>query len=48
VKVAQRALDKAKELKSVVIDREQHKGVIARDEQKNLEIDILTIENSEV
>jgi HK97 family phage prohead protease len=48
VKVAQRALDKAKELKSVVIDREQHKGVIVRDEQKNLEIDILTIENSEV
>jgi len=49
VKVSQRSLDKITELKSVVIDGEHHKSVIAhRDEQANLHIDILTIENSEV
>jgi len=49
VQVSQRSLDKITELKSVVIDGEHHKSVIAhRDEQANLHIDILTIENSEV
>ncbi len=42
VKVSQRSLDKAKELKSSVTVGND-KGVIVRDEQKNLEIDMLNI-----
>jgi len=47
VKISQRSLDKAEESKSSVIAGND-KGVIVRDEQKNLEIDILTIKTSEV
>jgi len=42
VKVSQRSLDKVKELKSSVTVGND-KGVIVRDEQKNLEIDMLNI-----
>lgn len=42
VKVAQRALDKIKELNSIVTDGDD-KDVTVRDEQKNLEIDLLNI-----
>jgi len=47
VKISQRSLDKAEESKSSVTAGND-KGVIVRDEQKNLEIDILTIKTSEV
>ncbi len=47
VKVSQRSLDKIKELKSIVTDG-LNSGVTVADEQRNLEIDILLIENSEV
>lgn len=46
VKVSQRSIDKAKESKSSVTAGED-KGVIVRDEQRNLQIDILTRETGE-